>query len=72
MHGGKSTGRPPKSGRYTKDARRLEERLGFAMHLMQESHGMDKKNFRFRATPERVERLVTEILKDRNKRRDES
>lgn len=67
MHGGKSHGRPPTSGRYTKAALRIRERMDFLMWLLKEIHGGDKKHFRFRPTLKRVERLLGEVLAERNK-----
>jgi hypothetical protein len=67
MHGGKNTGRPPTSGRYTKEALRMKERVAFQIWLFLEVHGGGKKHFRFRATPERFERLLGELIAERKK-----
>jgi hypothetical protein len=65
LHGGKSTGRPPTTGRYTKQALRMRERMEFLMWLIKGIHGGDKKHCRFRATPERVWRLLGELIAER-------
>lgn len=62
LHGGASSGRPPTSGLYTKAYQRLKERVGLLMWLVQGIHGLSKKHHRFRATPERVERLLKEAV----------
>lgn len=67
MHGGKSAGRPPTTGRYTKANLRMVERLKFCMWWIIETEGGSKQEFRLRATPERVERLISEILADNNR-----
>jgi hypothetical protein len=42
--------------------------MAFLMWLIKEIHGGDKTRFRFRATPERVERLLADLLAERNKK----
>ncbi|MBL8437617.1 MAG: hypothetical protein JNM61_05395 [Zoogloeaceae bacterium] len=67
MHGGKSPGRPPTNGPFSKAGRAVRERLAFLMWILQEIRGGDKTYCRFRPTPERVERLLAELLSDHRK-----
>ena len=61
MHGGASTGRPPTTGRTTRKYRRLLEQVEFFMWMIQANENGSKAHFRWRATPERIAKVIGEL-----------
>lgn len=62
MHGGKSTGRPQTTGRYTKKRHDDLELMRFMLAVQRKIEGVTSRFFRFGATPENVERLTAELI----------